>query len=671
LKEIQQSKYKKIKLKQLLILLCRIAFVILLVLMFSRPFDRGYLGSQGENARSSVLIILDDSFSMQARDASGNNFENAKKKINEMLGTLNNKDEIFFTTVSQINHVERNMVYKNKSQLSDTLNNLKSSDVSKKLNEVLFFAKEILKSAAHSYKEVYIFTDGQKSFVENENIEGEFKPDEQTTINFVLIGSRVPNNISLDTINTVTKIYEKNKPVKLKSTINNHNNYNVSNKSIVISFGKYKDEKVIDVPANSSVDVEFSIDPSSAGYRDGSIELIQNEISDDEISGDNKQFFAFYVPSKVSLLLVSSPGTEMGYINLALTSSEELMKDSLGNKTKYFDIKQISSNGFQSENLDDFDAVVFVNKPEFSRDESDKIKKHIENGGGIIIYPGNSTSVENYNNVLLKDLGVPFINSSFAGDNNSYKFDKIDFDHPIFEGIFKQGANNKNLNIESPAVRSGLNLSAGGNSISLITLNNEKNFLVEYSVGKGRILMFAVSPDMNNSDYPGKNIFSPVTVRSILYLANINGIRPAVTGEDYFINMYNFSGLKDSISVVNNADQNENKIVIGDKQSMINLKPFLENTSVYHITSGQTIFYEFPCGFNKFESQPDKLNYKELSEFTKEKLKLEANIIKPEETISASVLELREGKEIWQYFLILALIFTAIEYFIARSITKK
>lgn len=670
LKEIQQSKYKKIKLKQLLILLCRIAFVIMLVLMFSRPFDKGYLG-QGENARSSVLIILDDSFSMQARDVSGNNLDNAKTKINEMLGILNENDEIFFTTVSEINRLERNILYKNTAQLKDTLNNIKTSDITKNLNEVLFFAREILKSSSNSYKEVYLFTDGQKSFIENENIIGnEFKTDEQTKINLVLIGSRTPNNLSVDTVNTVTKIFEKNKSVKIKAVLNNHNNFNVTNKSLIINYGSYKDEKVIDIPANSSVDVGFSFNPAVTGYSGGNIELIQNEISDDEISGDNKQFFAFYVPKTISLLLVSGSVADLDYINLALSSSEELMRDSLGNKTKYFNAKQVSSNELSSQNLGSFEAVVIVNKPQFTNDESGKIKEYIENGGGVIIYPGSSSSVENYNNVLLKELNLPYINSSFGNDNNSYKFDKIDFEHPIFEGIFKQGATGKNLNIESPEIKSGLNLSAGGNSISLMTLSSEKNFLVEYSAGKGRLLMFAVSPDMKNSDYPAKNMFSPVTVRSILYLANINNIKQAVTGKDYFVDLNSFRGLEDTISISRSAAQNENKIAISSKQSLINLGSILENTSIYNIKSGGNIIYEFPCSFNRIESQTTKLSDKEISGYLREKLNLEANIIKPQEIVSASVLELRAGKEIWHYFLVLALIFLAVEYFIARSITK-
>jgi hypothetical protein len=344
-----------------------------------------------------------------------------------------------------------------------------------------------------------------------------------------------------------------------------------------------------------------------------------------------------------------------------------MMRDSLGNSTKYFEISRV--NELSGQDLNNFNSVVIVNKPSFSQNESIKLKEYVENGGGVIIYPGSTASVDNYNNTLLKELGVPYINSAFGNDNNTYKFDKIDFEHPVFEGIFKQTTGEQKLNVESPQIKSGWNISDGENSTALVTMTGEKNFLVEYSKGKGRLLMFAVSPDMNNSDYAAKNLFSPITVRSILYLANINSIKPAVTGNDYFIDLNRFENLADTIGI--SSLQNTAVIEIPNKQSLLNLNKYTNFTSLYNLSSNNNPVYEFAANFNKIESLPAKLNDKQITEYLTEKLSLAANVISAKETVSASVLELRTGKEIWQYFLILALFFLALEYFIAKSITWK
>src|SRR5437762_1849096 len=64
LKELQQSKIRKLKLRQILLLIVRTLLVMLIVLAFARPALRGtILGSIGSHAHSTVLFVLDDSFS--------------------------------------------------------------------------------------------------------------------------------------------------------------------------------------------------------------------------------------------------------------------------------------------------------------------------------------------------------------------------------------------------------------------------------------------------------------------------------------------------------------------------------------------------------------------------------------------------------------------------------
>ena len=351
-------------------------------------------------------------------------------------------------------------------------------------------------------------------------------------MNFILTGTRQANNISIDTLNTVSKIFEKGRPVKIKALVNNHNNFNSANKSVILTMGNYKEEKVIDVPANSTVEAEFIVKPENTGFASGNVELVQNDISDDEISGDNRQYFSFYVPKEVNVLIAAGSPLDAEYIKLVLKSSQEISPQA--EQSTYFNIKEISSNDISGEDLAKYNSVVIINKNRFSTSESAKLREYIESGGGAVIYPGSNTDIENYNNELMKQMDLPYISSRFTS-NTPVKFDKIDFDNPVFEGIFKKDSDKNNLTFESPDINSGIALGGGKNSAAIVTLMNGTNFLAEYTKGKGKIIMFAVSPDMSGSNFPAKNLFSPVTIRSILYTSNVNGIKPAVAGRDYFI----------------------------------------------------------------------------------------------------------------------------------------
>lgn len=675
LKEIQQSKYKKIKLKQLLILLCRIAMIILLVMAFARPFETGYLGADGK-ARSSVLLILDNSFSMQSREQNGQEFEIAKSKLMETVNLLDEDDEIFFTATSEIDKPNSFNLYKDTGVLKDSVISTKISDVTRYLNEVIVYAKRILTASSNPYKEIFLFTDGQKKFIEGtSSIPVNPDLDEFTKVNIILTGERRGNNISLDTINTITKIFERNRNVKLKCTVNNRNNFNVSNKSIIINFagGRYRDEKVIDIPANSSLEVEFNFTPEVTGYAGGYIEIIQSEISDDEIVNDNKRYFNFYIPPKLKLLLASNFPDDLEYIKLALSSSEEMMRDSLNNKVNYFEIKQTGAGSITDEDLSTYDCLVLAGYPSFTSADADKIYDYVQSGGGAVIYPGSGINIENYNNVLLKRFELPPVSGSFGAANNeqSFVFDNLDLEHPIFEGIFKEtNTEQKNFIKESPHIKYGLNLLSGSNTHTLIKLNNEKSFLNEYISGKSKILIYSVTPDMANSDFPASNLFSPLTVRSILYLAGSSQMKEAVSGREYFIELNKLPDTDGDSLIISNQQNQESIIFIQNNTSLTNLREFLNVSSNYSILHSGNTISEFSCNFDNNESSTEKADSEYIKQYTEKAFGSEINIISPLNTVNTAIFKLRTGKEIWQYFLIAALVFLAVEYAISRSITR-
>lgn len=670
LKEIQQSKYKKIKLKQLLILLCRIAMIIFLVLAFSRPFETGYLGA-GEKARSTVLLILDNSFSMQSRATGGSDFDIAKKKLIETISLLDENDEIFFSAASNINKPKA--AFKNLEALRDSVSNAKISDVTRDLNEMLYFAGEIVSAPANPNKEIFLFTDGQKSFMQSPGYTGTDKRfDELTNLNIVLCSDRSGNNISLDTVNTITKIFEKNRNVKLKCTVNNRNNFNVTNKSILLNFenGKYRDEKNIDIPANSSVEVEFNFTPGVTGFAGGYIELVQSEIADDEILNDNRRYFAFRIPEKVKLLMLSPNTADLKYINIALASSEEMLKDSGGVKSEFFETKHINPEDLSGEDLKRFDCVLFAGCSSFKSADADKLYDYVQSGHGIIIYPAQNIDIKNYNDVLLKRFDLPPVSGFYGntGGSETFVFDKIDFEHPVFEGIYKQPAGD--ITKDSPKIKYGIDLLSGPNTQSLVKLSNQKSFLNEYTSGKGKILIFSVSPDESWSDFPSANLFSPLTVRSILYLSAANPVKEAINGKDYFIELNESSG-NDSLNVSDLQNQNYRLETFSSHQNILqNLAVCLNSSSNYTVSEGNTIISKFPSNFTKTESNTEIMDKKEMPDLIKLKYKINPNIITNLEPLTASVMELRKGREIWKYFILTALLFLALELVISRSFSK-
>src|ERR1051325_3713155 len=103
LKELQQTRIRRLKLRQLLLLLIRTLLIVFLILAFARPALRGTMfGGFGSHANSTLVFILDDSFSMTASDEHGEFFKQAKDAAVRLAGLLKEGDEAFLIRLSDL-----------------------------------------------------------------------------------------------------------------------------------------------------------------------------------------------------------------------------------------------------------------------------------------------------------------------------------------------------------------------------------------------------------------------------------------------------------------------------------------------------------------------------------------------------------------------------------------
>ena len=137
----------------------------------------------------------------------------------------------------------------------------------------------------------------------------------------------------------------------------------------------------------------------------------------------------------------------------------------------------------------------------------------MQNGGGVILFPSSNQDAVKLNQ-LYSQIELR-ISSSFVGKVNStdlkIKFDKTDFNHPVFQNIFQ---NDDKKKYESPELNAYYKMSSSGNQI--ISLVDGSPFLSEHRVEKGKIFVFNSSPVLSWSDFPIKSIFAPLMNKSCL-----------------------------------------------------------------------------------------------------------------------------------------------------------
>ncbi len=261
------------------------------------------------------------------------------------------------------------------------------------------------------------------------------------------------------------------------------------------------------------------------------------------------------------------------------------------------------------------------------------------------------------------------IRSSFVGKVNGgdlkIKFDKTDFNHPVFQNIFQ---NEEKKKYESPELNAYYKLSSSGNQI--ISLVDGSSFLSEYKIGKGKVFVFNSAPVLSWSDFPIKSIFAPLMNKSIAYLSSKEREQNIfLAGEEVNINL-------------KNTNVSQIKITKPDKtDEFINLKDNSGRDYLAYSNTNLTGSYKFYSGENQIESisinadpTESKTEYADGSEFENylEQIKFAGKYVSidKESNITEKIMQARFGSELWRYFLLIAIILALVEMTIARNAKK-
>ncbi len=656
LKEMQKNKMRRIKIKQLLLLILRTLVIIFLVLSFSRPTIRNVnLAGLGSEVKNTIILVIDDTPSMLVEDKQGSYISQAKKIAEKILETSQEGDEIYLIKFSDLDASKENFEPTGKNFVLNEIESINAKDISKTFLDVFISVSKILNRTSNFSKEVYIITDFQKSNMP-ENLSDlprlDRSFDANTRVYFFKIGEKDAFNISIDSLDILTKIFEMNRPVTINASLTNHSSDNGINVNSNLFFNEKKvAQKGIDIKNYSSGNFSFTGQIKEYGFNSGKL-----EIEDDDFIKDNVRFFNFFVPEKIKVLMVSENPDDLFFVNLVLSQTLD------DNSEPIFSITQTSTQFLQSHKLENYDILI-ISSPEKISDLT-RLKNYIENGGKVVIFPGTNSPVIAFSKAL-ETLGMNSV-SGVSGSKDSKlgfsKFREVDFNHPILSEIFSDQTPKK---IESPKIFMSFNYKPTLRGKEIINLENGNSFLVEEKIGRGIVLLIASALDLSWNELPLKPIFVPLINRIALY-ANSNGNDFSFLAGDEI----HFKPLRRITGQLKILTPDGKELVFPSdnlSKDFINLGKF-DSAGNYKIFEDQNLIGLISVNIDARESDLAKLEDKELENFAKvsfpeTRLKIFNPDVNPIDVISQE----RYGTELWKLFLILAILCLIIEMIIARA----
>ncbi len=669
LKELQRSKMRRMKIRQILLLILRTLLIISIVLAFSRPALRGYLtGNIGSHAKTTVIILLDDSFSMDVGDEHGQLFKQAKEIAVKLVNFLKEGDEAALITLSDLPNPSIEKPTYNFYSLRNSIQEATLSWKHTNVEDGLTFAAKILGESQNFNKEVYLITDAQKSHFVTERKKNQGPKIFDPNVKFFVIplGSKEVNNVGIESAEVKTRIFEKEKRVTVDAVIRDYGDTPVKNHLTSIYLdGARVMQKGLDLGARETRSVEFSVVPKKAGYISGFV-----EIEDDALSQDNKRYFSFYIPEKIKVLLVGNAPKDIQFLKLAL------MQSPTEGSASTFETQETKPDKLATTNLSNYGVAVFSNIHSFSESDASRIRNYLENGGGVLLFPGSDADIKNYNNTLLSMLRLPPIQGTQGNisDKSSYtSFGTIDFDHPLFSGIFeeKQVSSGKaQRKIESPRIYFWFALQAGGSGQTVINTSVGSPLLCDYKVGSGRLLFCGIPPNVDWSDFPLKGIFVPLINRSMYYLAAKNEQEDAHTVGDKFDVLISAGGSERDKCIIKNPNGEE--AFVKSRAVLNGVLCSVESSTlpgVYELFRNDQLAKQFPVNINPAESDLSKLKQGELVDFLGKNTIESGSVrfISRSDNLEEAILQSRYGVELWKYCLLLALVTAGVEMLVARE----
>ena len=666
LKELQKSTMQRVRIKQLLLLLLRTLAIACLVLAFARPtLTSNIAGSLGSQASSSVVLVMDNSRSMQMRDAQGSYYDQAKEMADALISQMKAGDEVFIVPITEdAGPRDIGAGYSMPHLAREAVQDLSISSHPGSITNAWSKSVELLQNASNLNKEIYIVSDFQQSSLVDSVIEAN---SELFRTYLLPVGTRVQGNVAVTQVDVLSRIIEVGQPIRMEATLVNYGEDTISGYvASVFLEGERVAQATVELEPGIPTKAAFVVTPQQRGWLSGVV-----QIEEDAFTSDNIRHFTLNVPELRRLLLVRGEGQEAGFVELALSAS--LTRGRVG-----FDLEIIDETDLPVKRLGAYNTVILLGPRDLSSGEIASLREYVSEGGGVLFFPGESGSAADYN-AFFSELG----GGEFTGFSGIWQerqsiasFGRVELEHSLFEGVFEQQPGfREQISVENPSLYYVMNYVPGtGNEQTLIQLSTRFPFLQEIRNGQGSVFLLAVAPNTQWSDLPQRGLFIPLLYRCMYYLSSTE----AIAGEQLILGVpsdLRISGVAEADRLLLVAPDGEE--IVPEQRSLfgaalIELDDSFELPGVYHVQSGETLVRKVAMNLDIRESDLSTYKPEDAKEIIEE---FAAGPVRTLDLVSSGganrVLEElqqeKTGIELWNVFLLMALIFLVIEMLVSRQ----
>ncbi|MEW5675922.1 BatA and WFA domain-containing protein [Flavobacterium enshiense] len=602
LKELSIQTRKSSTIKKWLLLATRLLLLACLIFAFAQPF---FKAKDSESSANEMVIILDNSFSMQAKGSKGELLKRAVQDLlentpeNQRFSLVTNTETFWDTDIKSLQKELQNLHY---SATPFQLDFLLTKIETKKHNIPL---------------DIVVISDavgGNQKAID--------KLTKQKSVYSLIPEAENKNNASIDKVTIsqhLDNFYEIKVDVSVYGEVENDIPMSVYN-------GKNLIAKTVVKPETNKKSVTFTL-PKNDFHGHVSIE-------DNSLAYDNSYYFSISKPEKSNVTVIGE-ATKNEFLTRIYTADEFNFTNS--------ELRSLNYNAIENQ-----DAVVLNELKDIPQALGTTLKDFYAKGGNIVLIPAAENSIQNLNTFLDNFSGL----KATSLQNQEKQITKIAFSHPLYQTVFEK----KIDNFQYPKVTATFAFS--GNPSPILSYADQSFFLGSVTNKIGHFYLFSAPINKTNSNFQNSPLIVP-TFYNMAQNHQKTGISAYTIGENENLILDVLLSKDEVVTIANdNSDFIPMQQILNNKIKL-SFGDYPETSGNYSVLKNKENLKNISFNHARTESDLSQKNANLFDDFTS---------VSSVATVFDDIHSTRTGNEIWKFFIIATLLFLLLELLIQKFV---
>ena len=524
-----KSQQRRIRFENWLLMLLRCLIPILLAVCMARPILKG-AAALWSNAKTSLVVVVDNSYSLDYEGTGGTNFELAREAASGLVEGLQRGSDVNVILMSNPDRPLYDTAVHNLDGVASELAEMEAGYGQAQVPQALQHSVEELARMENAQREVVVISDFQRiSWSPEEaglrNHAGDLLAglEMEPSLTLFHVGSEGRENVCVESLEFSHLLLGVNQTVQVRANLRNYGEDH--HDALRVAFhvdGENKNVTQIPLGPGETRQVLFTQRFTQPGSH-----VVEVSADADSLKADNIFRASLPVWDRVPVLVVDGhPSAE------ALRSETDFLQIALqpyreGNAgeglTDLLQSRTVPVGQFGAATIGNARVVVLANVARLTLDQLNDLQAFVRDGGGLMIFAGDQMDLDWYNDRLLPLQLLPTRLAGMrdmAGEPEPFTRVAVRrFQHPALT-IFND---QRNGDLTSAEIRQWVRtIDEPDNTLvhTIARLDAGDAFLVEKTFGNGRVLFCASSCDDGWNNLPGRTFFVPFAQRLCTYLAS-------------------------------------------------------------------------------------------------------------------------------------------------------